>query len=229
MKNLVEYLKNKRLYNYTVRGILVSQPNLESETDYKSTIVDVFNLLPNHFLDGIKEIRIALTKEMEERDIQAYYKNNIIYITHELRNKKDLMDDLVHEIAHAVEDKYKNLLYQDGTIEKEFLIKRKQLFDKLNNEGLNPKYSEFINPKYQRSLDDYFYKKVGYRKMWTLIGSIFYSPYAATSLREYFAMSFEAIFYRNKILEIKKISPSVFKKIEEVTNENRKNNTPKFT
>ena len=68
MKNLVEYLKNKRLYNYTVRGILVSQPNLESETDYKSTIVDVFNLLPSHFLDGIKEIRIALTKEMEERD-----------------------------------------------------------------------------------------------------------------------------------------------------------------
>lgn len=229
MKNLIEYLKNKRPYRYTIKGILITHSHVDGRIDLRSAISNVFNIIPEHFLSGIKEIKIELTKEMEDREIQAYYKNATIHITHELRNEKDLMDDLIHEIAHAVEENYNNLLYQDGNIEKEFIIKRKQLFEKLKQAGLNPKYHEFLNSKYQESLDTYFYKEVGYRKMWTLIGNIFYSPYSATSLREYFASSFEAIFYKKKVSEIKSISPILFKKIEEVTNEDTENTTPEFT
>ena len=229
MKNLIEYLKNKKPYRYTIKGILITHSGVADRIDLRSAIANAFSIVPEHFLSGIKEIRIGLTKEMEDREIQAYYKSGTIYITHELKNEQDLMDDLIHEIAHAVEDSYNTLLYQDGNIEKEFITKRKQLFAKLQQAGLNPKYDEFVNSKYQESLDTYFYKKVGYRKMWTLIGNIFYSPYAATSLREYFASSFEAIFYKKKVSEIRSISPMLFKKIEEVTNENTENNTPEFT
>ena len=53
---------------------------------------------------------------------------------------------------------------------------------------------EDLIDEYNEDLDDYFVNQVGYKKLRSYINGLFYSPYAATSVREYFARGFEAYF-----------------------------------
>ena len=47
---------------------------------------------------------------------------------------------------------------------------------------------------FDQDIDDYLYKEVGYTPLWNYVNGIFPSPYAATSIREYFARGFEEYF-----------------------------------
>ena len=68
---------------------------------------------------------------------------------------------------------------------------------------------------FSSEIDNYFYKDVGYEAMWNFVNGLFSSPYAATSLREYFARGFEEYVMENK-RELKKICPVLFSKIEQL-------------
>ena len=67
--------------------------------------------------------------------------------------------------------------------------------------------------QYNEKLDSIFYKDIGYPTMTPIVQGIFYSPYGATSLREYFANAFEAYFY-HKDGYLKKVSPVLYNRIE---------------
>jgi len=59
---------------------------------------------------------------------------------------------------------------------------------------------------------------VGYPLLTSLTVDIFPSPYGATSLREYFANAFEKYFMEESE-RVREISPQVYKKIEELINQ----------
>ena len=71
------------------------------------------------------------------------------------------------------------------------------------------------NPEYDEKLDRYFSDVIGYPVMTSIVQGIYYSPYGATSLNEYFANGFEAYFY-HKDLYLKKVSPVLFDKLEKL-------------
>ena len=71
-----------------------------------------------------------------------------------------------------------------------------------------------MNKRYSAELDHFFYKTVGYDLLRPLSSGLFYSPYAVTSLREYFANGFEAYFMKEDIPRIKSVSPELYKKIQ---------------
>jgi hypothetical protein len=70
-------------------------------------------------------------------------------------------------------------------------------------------------PQYNPHLDQFFVKTVGYPLLTTLVNGIFNSPYAATSLREYFARGFEEFVMGDRHY-LRKISPVLYSKIEEL-------------
>tara|TARA_B100001093_G_C26787177_1_gene997191 strand:+ start:561 stop:1271 length:711 start_codon:yes stop_codon:yes gene_type:complete len=227
---LKKYIKNKKQNNFSINGIEVSIYDIqESPIDFKQAVTKGLALVPEHLLGSIKYIVINKTEQMKQRDIQAYYKDNTAFITNDQDNEADFIDDLIHEIAHSVEEMIGGRIYQDGKIEREFLAKRKILFDMLYKKDKTLKLKDFLKTKYTKDFDEYLYLKVGYKKLGQLTSSIFYSPYAVTSLREYFANAFEAVFYKNHVSRVKNISPELFKKIEEITYENKKDNISKFT
>ena len=51
------------------------------------------------------------------------YKDGAIYLSPEQDNEEDLLDDILHELAHAVEKKNEDLIYRDGRLEREFVMK----------------------------------------------------------------------------------------------------------
>ena len=91
--------------------------------------------------------------------------------------------------------------------------KRERLYQILKQEDLHTKHSLFLKTKYDKDFDNYLYRGIGYQALNMLIVGLFYSPYAVTSLREYFANGFEA-FFLNKNKELKDICPVTWSKID---------------
>jgi hypothetical protein len=73
----------------------------------------------------------------------------------------------------------------------------------------------YTNTEYNAKFDDHLYNDIGYDKMRIISAELFYSPYAITSLREYWANGFENFMLSDKIL-LKEISPVLYGKILDV-------------
>ncbi len=111
-------------------------------------------------------------------------------------------------------------IYSDGVIEEEFLGKRRRLWSILKSRDLASDDDRvyFEQPDYSKRFDTYLYKSVGYPVLTSLTMGLFLSPYAATSLREYFANAFESFFLNDEINYVKQISPAVYNKLVELSN-----------
>ena len=73
----------------------------------------------------------------------------------------------------------------------------------------------YIDPGYNYKFDQYLYRDIGYDKLRTISSSLFYSPYAITSLREYWANGFENYLLGNR-QKLKDLSPILYTKIEKI-------------
>ena len=211
---LKKYIQNKKVDNFTISGIQVFvKDQITNEISAKAVLNKLLKMVPSHLLRNVESIYIGSFKTLEDKDLQAMYENSSIFVTNEQTDEQDMLDDLVHEVAHSVEEMYKIELYQDKQIEKEFLIKRNKLWEELNREGLAADLNYFLEVEYSRVFDEYLYMQIGYPTLSMATTNIFYSPYAATSLREYFANGFEAFFMKEDINRLKILSPNLFKKI----------------
>jgi hypothetical protein len=214
LRRVIQEKHNKRTH-FTWNGIEVfikdEIPN--KEVSLTKALNAVEKKIPRHLMRNIDSIYMGDFDFLNGRDIQATYENSSIFVTNNQSSVSDMADDIVHEIAHSVEDVYQRELYEDGKLEKEFINKRSQLYSVLKSEGYPVSLHFFMEPSYNKDFDDYLYREVGYPVLNMISTSIFYSPYAATSLREYFANGFEAFFYFGDYDFIKKSCPRLFEKL----------------
>jgi len=188
-------------------------------TDEKSSLEDVIkiveNSLPSFLVSNIDVIYVGDFSFFQERETNAAYENGGIYVINVQDNAEDMADDIVHEIAHAVEEKYHDEIYGDGRLENEFIGKRERLYQilKAYEEPLMD-YMYFQYPLYNTKFDQYLYTQVGYPALSAYANGLFYSPYAITSVREYFARGFEAYFLHKDLKTLANISPILYNRIE---------------
>ena len=202
----VEYSLFGNVYVY------VKDP-LPQEVDLTLVLQKVENTIPRFLAQAVESIFIGQFEELISRDVAAVYDSGTIYLTNEQESDDDMFGDIVHEIAHYVESWAGMSVYGDGDIEKEFLIKRKKLFDILSSMGYNISLLDFVNVEYSKKFDFFLYKSVGYDKINMLAANLFLNAYSVTSIREYFATGFEEFLLGDKI-ELNNISPILFKKVE---------------
>lgn len=225
---LKDYIKhsqkrlNEQVNNfYTSTGIHVYfKDHLYNDTiDVEKIISKLESLIPTQLLSEVEMIIIGHFDEFEERDINAFYKDGAIYVSNIQSDEDDLLDDLIHETAHAVEVAYGYEIYADSKIKNEFLDKRMHLYNLLwSNEFKAPK-KLFQQTEYDYEFDQFLYKDVGYAKLSSIVNGLFISPYSPTSLREYFATGFtEFYMHPNDHSYLKKISPVLYSKLERVNN-----------
>ena len=82
---------------------------------------------------------------------------------------------------------------------------------KANGYKIPPSY--FLNVEYNKEFDELLYKKIGYAKLGEMLMGLFISPYAPTSLREYFATGFTEFYMDSNHNYLKKLSPALYDKI----------------
>jgi len=183
-----------------------------------SSILDKINLsIPQHLTSEIDSIYIGMFAEFEEMETNAMFKDGAIYVTNNQEDEQDLIDDIVHEIAHSLENPFGHIIYADGRLEQEFYNKRMRLYEILKEEGLKPQKSLFEDPEYNKEMDLYLYKKVGYDRLNFIASSygLFTSAYSATALREYFANGFEYFFLDDRAY-LAEICPVLYDKIKDL-------------
>ena len=207
-----EYVVSENIQIY-----IKDKPTIKLDID--SIFKKIQSAVPPHLMTEIDMIFIGMFEEFEKTDTNALYKDGAIYISNQQESPQDIVDDIVHEMAHSLETPYGHYIYADGKLEKEFLAKREKLYDILVADGETPKKSLFENPEYSLELDEYLYKEVGYDKLNLIAAtySLFVSAYAATAMREYFASGFE-YYYLDDRTYLAEISPELFLKIEGLNN-----------
>jgi len=218
---LKNYLQNKQKQLieqqtdfYTSTGLHVFFKDPVENVDVEKVVSKVESSMPEHLLSEVEMIIIGWFDEFEERNINAFYDSGTLYVSNIQDDFMDMYDDIVHEISHSLEEPHGYFLYGDKKIENEFLRKRKYVHDMLWKMGYKIPSSVFMNPEYDQELDLFLYEKIGYDKLTTVVAGVFISPYAVTSLREYFATGFTEFYLHpdnHKFLQ--KISPELYKKL----------------
>jgi Mlc titration factor MtfA (ptsG expression regulator) len=176
-------------------------------------VAQIESKIPLHLLSEVEMIIVGWFDEFEERSINAFYEGGTLFISSMQDSEADIYDDIIHEIAHSLENAHGRHLYADQKLQDEFLRKRKYIHDLLWAKGFKAPVTFFLNVEYDQEFDDFLYKTVGYDRLATLLSGIFVSPYAATSLREYFATGFTEFYLDSNHNFIKKISPALYRKI----------------
>jgi len=218
---MLNYLKeshNRTIKNvqdfYTSTGlhVYIKDP-LTTDIDHEEVIAKVEEHIPTHLLSEVEMIIIGWFKEFEERNLNAFYSDGCLHISNDQDDSADMFDDIVHEIAHSLEEPYGYEIYGDKNLENEFLKKRLQLRHILWAHDFKAQSEFFTNTEYDTEFDDFLLNKVGYDKLALLMQGLFISPYAATSLREYFATGFTEFYLEPDHNGLKSISPALYKKL----------------
>lgn len=204
---------------YFNRGIefILDKP-LGKDIDIEKVIGLLKNNLPISSYLGINNVYFGDFEILKKRSLTAlHHKDNIYVSSEELTSEKEILDDLVHEFAHRFEENNAEMIYEDGKVINEYLGKMNRLHDlitqdyDLNYFGIS--YFDFINTEYDSEFDKFLYEKIGYTEIQNMAPTLFIRPYAATSVREYFATGFED-FYLEGGLQLKKISPVLHSRLE---------------
>jgi len=176
---------------------------------------EVLSRLPKAFTRLVDYVIFGNFDFLSKMHFNAAFKDGAIYVSSIQVDNSSVIDDIVHEIGHAVEESFWNEIYSDLQLEREFVKKRMQLHSELEKSGYRYSSLEMSKIEYDKRLDSFFYNDVGYPEMTVISQGIYFSPYGATSLREYFANGFEAYFY-HKDAYLQKVSPVLYKKLEEL-------------
>ena len=210
---ILEKVENSTRY-FRFGGIDVIEVDPVPEgIDLQAIFYSLEKLFPARYFKDLKEVRIEHIPEFDQRNTNAMYRDGVFYITNQQDDAKDIIDDVIHEFAHHLEMLYPTEIYSDENLKKEFLKKRAQLEFELRSEGYWTKEYDFRDLKFDNDFDIFLYKRVGKQMLRMTTANIFIRPYAAVSLREYFATGFEAYYMGNKDL-LKQLSPVLYNKIE---------------
>ena len=122
--------RHKKKKRFTWKGVevIIKDEILNPSVSIESVLTKIGSKIPQEFLINVDIIYVGDFDFFKEREIQAMYENSSIFVTNQQESIDDMCDDIVHEIAHSLEEVHKNMIYFDGKLEDEFTNKRKQLF-----------------------------------------------------------------------------------------------------
>jgi len=227
LKKKQQKLQSKNTDFYTSHGlhVYIKDAIVDDSIDIERVVAQVEEILPSSFLSEVEMILVGDFDEFRDRQISAAYKDGALYVSNVQADESDMVDDIVHEISHSLEEPYGYDLYYDGKLKNEFLHKREQLHQILWANNFKVPKAFFANIEYDEELDNYLLNKVGYDKLTQFCVGLFISAYAPTSLREYFATGFTDFFMEPSGHEyLKRISPVLYKKINDLYDRERLDN-----
>ncbi len=214
---------NKKVTDfYTVDGlhVYVKDQLLNDDVNLEKVVSKVESIVPSHLRSEVEMIIVGHFKEFEENHFNAFYKDGMVHVTNDQLDNYDMVEDIVHEIAHSTESPHGYHIYGDGEVKQEFLRKRFALHDILWQNGYKAPKAFFTNTEYSEEFDNFLLKQVGYDKLQGYAAGVFLTTYAPTSLREYYATGFVEFFLNpDGHNYMKKVSPQLYKKIFQLYSE----------
>jgi hypothetical protein len=184
--------------HYNLNNIsVVIKDRLPENVDAEFVFSYISARIPFYLTQNVEMVYVGKFPEMDEREINAFYENDAIYVTNEQEEEMDMIEDIIHEISHAVEQNNQEFIYESGALQREFIAKR-QLLSNLLSQKYDVPADFNINFEYDRAIDDFLFRTVGYDVLNQICVGVFPSAYACTSVSEYWAKGFEELFLGDK-------------------------------
>lgn len=218
MKSLVERLHQKRKPN-KLRWTLFNTIAIWQIKPLSVDIEEVIKLIELDYspqlFSCIDEILIGDFKSLKQRQVSAAYMDGALYLSNQQKSIKDMIQDIVHELGHSLQENFSEIL--DRELEEEFLDKRDRVFYYLPSVYQTTIVkSWFSKSEFIPDMDEFLYKTLGYPALENISSLMFVSPYAVTSLEEYFANGLEHYLCNKQQTIIKTMCPVLHKKIQTV-------------
>jgi len=209
----------KERKEFTIFGnihVFVKDP-LPEDVNLTNVIMNLEDSIPAHLFHEVETVLVGQFKEVKERGLRAVYLDGGIYVTNEQPSEEQLFEDIVHEVAHAVEKMFEVELYSDDKIEKEYLGKKKRFLDLLSAGGMKIPNRLRYETEYSKLFDEFLFYQLGYDVVVPYSQGLFLSPYSSVSISEYFATGFEFYFVQSDPSYVRKISPQLFEKLNKIS------------
>ena len=170
------YIKNshksimKERKEFTLFGtinVFIKDP-LDNQIDMTKVLMDIEDAIPQHLMYEVETVIVGQFKELNDRGIRAAYLDGGIYVTNKQPSEEQLFEDIVHEIAHAVEKTYEYELYGDDEVEKEYLGKKKRFLDLLAANDIRVPNRIRYEIEYSKLFDEFLFLSTGVRQCNTL-------------------------------------------------------------
>jgi hypothetical protein len=201
-------------YIYNIPLFLIG--NTPPVVDIPQFCTEVEERIPQELCSNLDVVYVGEIPELNGRN--ALYSNGAIYMSSTEPTTFDMLENFVHELAHSLEVTYGSCIYTDDLIQ-EFKGKRATLYQILKAKGYDVSERLFDFTEYTEKFDHFLADEVGYPTLLSLTMGLFASPYAATSIQEYYANGFEK-YYLDNPGRVRIISPVLYEKIVEILNDN---------
>ena len=116
---------------------------LPENVDIRVVLSTISKAIPVHLTHNLDSIQVGHIEHFTKKETNALYKEGTIYVTSDQDNNEDMIDDIIHEIAHATEELFTRDIYKDKKIENEFLGKRERLYSLMHAQGIKVYESDF--------------------------------------------------------------------------------------
>jgi len=196
-------------------SVFVKDP-LPADVDMTNVLMDLEDTIPHKLFYQVETILVGQFNELNDRGIRAAFLDGGIYVTNEQPSEDQLFEDIIHEVAHAVEKTFEFEIYSDGKVENEYFGKKKRFLDLLSSNGIKVPERIRYESEYSKMFDEFLFYHLGYDKVIPFSQGLFLTPYASVSISEYFATAFEHYFVQSDPQYVNKISPALFNKIKEI-------------
>lgn len=221
MKKYITESSNKVLSErkeYHIFGnvnVFIKDP-MSRDINMTSVISDVEDIIPSKFFYNIDMVMVGDFEDLNSRGIRAAFMDGAIYVTNNQPSEEQLLEDIIHEVAHSVEKEYGMYLYSDKKLEEEYAGKKKAYLDMLSAHGVKVPNRIRYGVEYSRMFDEFLHYELGFEKANTLCMGIFLSPYSSVSISEYFATAFEHYYVAGDFSTLSKMCPVVYEKIKNI-------------
>lgn len=85
---------------------VIQQEQLPDNININNILKKLEIAIPQHFIQNLDGIYIGTYSFLLDRQLNAQYKDGVIYVLADQDNEMDIYDDIIHEIAHCVEETY---------------------------------------------------------------------------------------------------------------------------
>ena len=94
-----------------------SEDPLPEHINLRAVLDKIEKIMPSAYFRYVDAVKIGTFPEMIDRELNAMYLDGVLYISNFQASEEDMYDDIIHEIAHAVEDNNRDLIYGDEKID----------------------------------------------------------------------------------------------------------------
>ena len=222
-KSFERSLMEKKEYQLHEITVYILQ-SLPEHIDVNRVLSRVKDLIPYELMKELDGIYVGDFPRLKDRNIQAMLKDNVIYLSSYKEipdiTEESIVNDIVHECGHLLEDRLHYDIYEDKSIENEYVGKKKRLVGLLRAGGVSfhGMGKLFFSSDMVDELDNFLFNELGYDNIIGLSTGLFSSPYSITSIREYFANGFQEYINGDRNY-LKEISPNLYNRIHNLMEE----------